>query len=240
MKTVSTPSVRTKHQETKFTRMMEDINKHVTAVVLKKVKGDRRGWQRALERGDEIRDVLTDAALLKLGEFTAPQLRYVKSVPVAGSEEFVITEQLLREKYNFGAFGNNFCRLFFGKALKKVLTRVIAIHQLNTRLTDKQIKDELGNHAITSFAYALSLVEKQREGEDGPLLTNGHTNLMVVEVEEEVEENGKKVTKNSVWAVRFVWSAIREYWSVGAHLIGHPDEWHDAGRQVVSCDSKTM
>lgn len=163
---------------------------------------------------------------------TASRLRYVKNVSVDASDEFVITEQLLREKYNFGWFGENFRHLFFGKTVKKVSARAIAIHQLKEYSTSQQLVDELGEQAITSFAYALSLVEKQCKGGNGSLLANGYANLIIVEME---GIDGKA----EVWVVSFAWNSGSYYWAVEADPLDYASERRD-GNQVLSRDSDAV
>lgn len=166
---------------------------------------------------------------------TVKRLAKVGKADVPDAEEMAITEQLLREKYNFGWFGDNFKRLFFGKTLNGAPAEALAIHQLTERVTNQQIRDDLGEQAMTPFAHALSLVEEQRNGEQGVLLVNSRANLIVVEADEEVEENGKKVVKKTFWAVNFAWYSGSRHWGVGSDPIGDSFRWGD-GRQVLSRD----
>jgi len=236
MTKTSTPSdqvnVRTHEQEAKFSRLMEDIAKHATRMALNKVKVDREGWQRVLGKGNKIQEEMTDAVLEMIGQCSESCLQCVKSVEVPANGEVIITEQLLREKYNFGWFGDNFRRLFFGRKLNEVSARSIAIHQLKEYCTNQQLKDELGDQAVISFLYALSLVEQQRDGQQGPLLTNGYGNLVIVEIK---EKDGKK----GFWLVDFDWDSGDRYWVVGANPLGNLGEWGD-GYQVLSGDSEIM
>ncbi len=240
MKTASNASERTQEQKKNFRRLLQEVGDHAAAVAWDKVPMDRERFQKnVLEKINPIRDAVVDAVIAKLQEFAATRLNYAKSVPMPASGEIILTEQLLREKYNFGWFGGNFRRLLLGKKLKGVPARSIAIHNLKEYSTNQQIKNELGEQAVTSFAYALNLVEKQRKGENGPLLTNGYANLMVVEVEEETKENGQKVIKKTFWVVNFSWNSSDRYWDVAAGPIGDPDRWN-GGSQVISCDSETV
>ena len=217
-------SERTSAQEKSFRRLLQDIAEHAATVALGKIKADRKGWQRAIESGDELREGVTDKVISMVGEVSASRLRYVNSVPMSASEDVVLTEQLLREKYNVGWRGDNFARLFLGKTLKGAPAGMVAVNQLKEYSTNQQLKDELGNEAVTPFASMLSLVEKQRNGETGSLLVNGWANLVLVEVEGEL------------WVVLVYWYFYCRCWGVGAYPLENPRRWRD-GYQILSCDS---
>jgi len=111
-----------------------------------------------------------------------------------------------------------------GKTLKGTPAGMVAVNQLKEYSTNQQLKDELGNEAVTPFASMLSLMEKQRNGEAGSLLTNGWANLVLVEV------------KGELWVVGVRWDSYYRDWNVGACPLGDPGGWGGGG-QILSCDS---
>jgi len=150
------------------------------------------------------------------------RLRFLSKAPVAASEDILLIEQLLKKRFNIHWLGENFRRLFLNKLLKGTPAKNLVLHQLAEKSTNQQIKDELGEGAIFPLAHLLSLVEKQRNGGAGPLLTNGNTNLVIVEME------------GSVWFVLVSWDSYYGGWIVEARPVGDPYKWR-AGRHVISC-----
>lgn len=215
---------RTQPQENNFRRLLRDIAEHAATVALSKIKADRKGWQRAIGAGDKLRDAVTDAVISVVGEISTSRLRFVSTAPVAASEDVVLTEQLLKERFNIRWIGDNFRREFLDKLLKGAPAKNLAIHQLAEDSNNQKIKNELGDAGISPLAYLLSLVEQQKKGEAGPLLTNGYANLIIVEVE------------GSVWVVFVSWGSHYGYWYVEALPLADPRAWF-AGYRVVSCDS---
>jgi hypothetical protein len=215
---------RTQAQESNFRRLLRDIAEHATTVALSKIKANRKGWQRAIEQGNKLREAVTDAVISVVGEISTSRLRFVNTSDVPATEDLVLTEQLLQDKFNIRWLGDNFRSLFVGKTLEGAGSGKLAIHSLAESSTNQQLKDELGDGAISPLAYLLSLVENQKQGGAGPLLTNGCANLLIVEVE------------GSVWVVDVRWHSGCGYWRAGADPLEGPCEWR-AGGQVVSCDS---
>ena len=159
-----------------------------------------------------------------MSAFSNARLQYIQSVPVPATEDIVLTEQLLKEKFNIGWIGENFRKLLLNKTLKGAPARTLAIHELTELSTNQQISDELADKAVTPLSYLLSLLEKQRNGGAGDLITNGYANLTIIEVE------------GVLWVVRAYWDSLYGYWLVEAGPVSVPCGWR-AGRQVVSCDS---
>jgi hypothetical protein len=215
---------RTQPQENNFRRLLHDITEHAATVALGKIKADRKGWQRAIGAGDKLREAVTDAVISVVGEISASRLRFVGNASVPATEDIVLTEQLLKECFNIRWFGDNFRELFMNKLLKGAPAGNLDLHQLVENSTNQQLKDELGDKSVSPLAYLLSLVEQQKQGGPGPLLTNGYANLIVVEV------------ADSVWVVCVIWGSRYGYWRVGAGPRESPSCWL-AGGQVVSCDS---
>ena len=161
--------------------------------------------------------------------------RLVKTgtIDVPDTEEMVLTEKFLRENYNFGWFGDNFQKLFFGKTEKGANGHKLAIHRLQEPATGQQLKDELGAGAVTPLAYLLFMVKKQKNREEGVLLTNGYANIVIVEVE---EDDGKGGKKNALWLVYAYWSSGDRCWRADASPVSPPTAW-GAGCRVFSSDS---
>ncbi len=78
---------------------------------------------------------------------------------------------------------------------------------------DREIKTELpGNHEVELWQIA-ELIEAQKSGEDGPLLTNGYANIFYV----------------AGYAVSVRWNAVDREWHVGGWALG-VGRWGAGGR----------
>ncbi len=215
---------RTTPQEENFRRLLRDIAEHAATVALGKVKANKKGWQRAIESGDKLREAVTDAVIQVVEQVSDSRLRRINVIPVPATEDVVLTEQTLKERFNIGWLGENAKRLFLSKTIKGAPAGKVAVNQLRKLSTNQQLKDELGGTAVLSFARMLSLVEQQKNSREGHLLTNGWANLIIVEVEGEL------------WVVDADWDSDCGCWYVEANPIGYPCKWRVEG-QVLSCDS---
>lgn len=219
---------RTEKQEREFRQLMEGICVHATNLALEKIQASKEKWQEnVIEKGNQLRTVVADAVLGKLGELTFSLLKRIASAPVPATKEFVLTEEVLKQ-YNIGWAGENFRKVFLGKKCKAAKAGTTAFHSLQKDSLDPPIIAELGEDAKTAMGHVLWHINQQIKGQAGPLLVNGKWNLAYVEAE---DEEGK-ITP---WAVCAGWDSGDRGWGVGADSVGRPYEW-DAGSQVLSRD----
>ncbi|OHA08289.1 MAG: hypothetical protein A3A44_02385 [Candidatus Sungbacteria bacterium RIFCSPLOWO2_01_FULL_60_25] len=66
----STPSKRTEGQETKYRRLIEDAARHAVSLAFDKIAADQDGWQRVLERGDEVKEAIAEIVVAKTRELS--------------------------------------------------------------------------------------------------------------------------------------------------------------------------
>lgn len=221
MKTkTSSASVRTVAQEKAFGRLVDDMLKHIKTVALEKVPANREGWQRALERGDELRRAVTSAAIDKLLELCESPLCYLDSVTSPATKELVVSEELLKKQFNIGWLGENAKRLLLGKTLPATKEQALAFYELKKWQTGQQLKDQLGAGSIGIIPSMLALIGQQKNGPKSPkgaLLVNQFTNIFVVELD---DPGGRGGIVESSWAFCCSWYDYYGYWSVRAHEFG--------------------
>lgn len=119
--------------------------------------------------------------------------------------------------------GNNFQNWFLGKIEEPAVKMSLRYAELVESSVDGPILAELGDTAETTLAQMHALMERQKNGENGALLNNGHANIFYVR-----DINGR------LRAMYVRWRG--DGWDVGARSVAHPDEWCD-GYRVFSCDS---
>ncbi len=144
---------------------------------------------------------------------------------ILAMEGLVITEEFLRDRCNIKFLGDNFRRLVLGKKLAAVKARKLGVHKPQEWVTTQQIAQELGAHEPNFFLYLLALVEKQKNGESGTLLTDGYSTLVIVEIE---EPDGKGGVVKNPWAVFVRWNSVRRFWYAGAYPAEY--EWDSVVR----------
>jgi len=109
------------------------------------------------------------------------KINSVSDLWVPSTCEFTVTEEFLR-KLKFSFISETFRSIFFGKWIKEEPERNIYIQHITRPLTGQQLKEELGDRAILSFAHIIYFVKHQANmGEI--LIFNGHSNLALVEIE---------------------------------------------------------
>lgn len=118
--------------------------------------------------------------------------------------------------------GDNFKK----NLLKKIETDVekceIRSYTLLRSSLDPEIMAEIGEERrITKLAHLWSMLERQGNGEEGPLLVNGYANVLYIE-----GENGE------VFAVHARWHSGHG-WYVGARSVVYPNRWR-GGYRVFS------
>ena len=112
-----------------------------------------------------------------------------------------------------------------GKTEDPITEQALRYHKLRQASVDGPIIQELGGEAKaeTTLSEMFSLMEKQKNGEDGVLLNNGWVNIFYIR-----DQNG-------------VWRAVRVFWHVGGWVVSassveRQDGWN-GGRQVFSRNS---
>lgn len=147
----------------------------------------------------------------------------------ARAERFAASEQFV---LNYGPktkpgvlisyLGDNFKQWFLGK-VEEPLTKETTLRyaKLVKSSVDGPILAELGDKAETTLAQIYALLELQKNGEGGVLLTNGWANIFYV--------NGR--------AVDVYW--LGDGWHVDAYSVTGPDRWDD-GLRVFSRNSQSL
>lgn len=153
---------------------------------------------------------------------TSSILELMSTVTVpATSASFVARDHFKLKKDGgiYSSLGNNFQSWFGGKTEDPIGEQILRCHKLLKPSVDDRIVAELGGEAKaeTALSGMSSLMEKQKNGEDGVLLTNGYANVFYVQ-----DQNG---VLRSV-----VGSFCRFGWCVDAGSV----EWFD-GSNVFSC-----
>ena len=128
-------------------------------------------------------------------------------------------------KVLISAVWDNFTNWFLsgdGKTEDPESEQMLRYHKLRKSLVDGSIITELGGEekSETTLTEMFSLMEKQKNGEDGVLLNNGHANIFYIR-----DQNGV------LRAVFVRWRGGG--WFVGALSVEYPDMWDDGG-QVFS------
>ena len=161
-------------------------------------------------------------------------LKLVSTIVVqATTGTLVAKEKFVRDtgrkaKVKISYLGDNFTEWFLsgsGKIEDPESVQTLRYHKLRKPSGDGLIITELGGEAKaeTTLSEMFSLMEKQKNGESGPLLNNGWWNIFYIK-----DQNGLLRT------VRVRW--FGDGWSVLANSVESPDRW-GAGRQVFSRNS---
>lgn len=122
--------------------------------------------------------------------------------------------------------GDNFKSWFLRKEEQPFGGSTLKYGKLSRYSVDGPILKELGGEAEaeTTLTEIFSLMEAQKNGEDGALLNNGYANIFYV-----------RDTNGGLRAVYVFWSVGG--WRVGADAVSDPREWR-GGHQVFSRDSR--
>ena len=122
--------------------------------------------------------------------------------------------------------GDNFKDWFLEKVEQPFVGSTLKYGKLSRSSVDGPILAELGGEAEaeTTLTELYSLMEVQKNGENGTLLTNGYANIFYV----------RDVT-GTLRAVAAYWRGGG--WRVGAYAVTSPCAW-GGGRQVFSRDSR--
>lgn len=112
-----------------------------------------------------------------------------------------------------------------GKTEDPISEQTLRYHKLRKSSVDGPIITELGGEekSETTLTEMFSLMEKQKNGEDGVLLNNGHANIFYVR-----DQAGVLRTAQVRWH--------DDGWNVYAYSVEDPNRWRD-GIQVFSRNS---
>jgi len=175
---------------------------------------------------DEFRKILGLGSLESIPE---PLLELIGSTMVipAMTEKFVAREKFVRDtskkaRVKISYLGDNFSIWFLGKIEESFGGSTLWCGKLRKASVDAPILSELGGEAKaeTSLTEMFALMEKQANGEDGILLTNGYANIFYI-----------RDINDVLRAVGCSWND--DGWFVDARFVEYPSEW-GAGRQVFS------
>lgn len=156
-------------------------------------------------------------------------LELVSTVVVnATTGKFVAKEKFVRDiggKVKISYLGGNFAGGFLsgdGKTEDPISEQTLCYHKLRKSSVDSPIITELGGEekSETTLTEMFSLMEKQKNGEDGVLLNNGYANIFYIR-----DQNGV------LRAVYIHWYGGG--WDVNAFSVEHRIGWVD-GIQVFS------
>jgi hypothetical protein len=157
-----------------------------------------------------------------------PLLWPIGTVTVPATGKLVAREKFVKDMSRKAAvkisyLGDNFSEWFLGKVEEPCPETTLRYAKLNRYSVDGPILAELGNTAETTLAQIYALMERQPNGEDGVLLTNGYANIFYVR-----DING------ALRAVYMGWKAGG--WDVYAFSVADPFGWF-GGISVFSCNS---
>lgn len=150
-------------------------------------------------------------------------LEDVGTVTIARTERFIARKKFAVDTtVKISCLGDNFQELFLGKVEELLGEITLRYQKLRKASRDISIINELGGEekAETVLAEIYALLERQRNGEKGTLLTNGYANIFYV-----------RNVIGVLCAVDVRWRG--DGWFVGADSVGSPYGWYE-GHQVFS------
>lgn len=142
-------------------------------------------------------------------------LKHVSAVEVLGAAKFVAANHFkvgTASGVKIGWLSNEFKEFFLGKTEESVDPATLTIHRLIDASLDAPIMAELGPRTETSLAELFALFQKQGNGENGLLLTNGCANIFYI-----------RGTDGNLWAVGAFWHC--DSWYLDARSVEFPCEW---------------
>jgi len=173
------------------------------------------------EQAEEVRTNPSLAAKMVAaitGAVTA-LLRHIGIVAVGPTEAFVAKERLIVDTgakacVRISSLGDNL-KTWFGTKVEAAVgaERSLRYAELITGSLDAPIIAELGATAETTLAEVFALMERQKNGEEGVLLTNGWANIFYV-----------KDMDGALRAVRVHWNGVG--WDVNAYEVAIPHGWY--------------
>ena len=209
-------------QASKILSLFEDTpNEQVQAVLESGFLADLRDANVAEISRDSFR------RMCGLKSLNLPLLDSVGTVAIAATvEPFIAREKFVvdtncKAKVKIAWLSDNFKDWFFGKTEAPASEMLLLRYSRLVRWgLDASIMAELGEAKETTLANIYALIERQKNGKSGALLTNGYANIFYV-----------RDTNDAFWAVYVRWGSFRGGWDVYARSVEYPDGWGD-GRQV--------
>ncbi len=153
---------------------------------------------------------LTVARMARISDLLSP----VTTVKIPATGKFFASDHFTTniKAVKFAWFGDNFKQHFLHKEEAPQGEVELKVSQLKKDSLDKPILTELGDKAETNLTSIWELLEKQPNGEQGILLTNGYANIFYV-----------RDSKGVLWAVGVYWDG--DGWGVDADSVEIPFEW---------------
>ena len=156
-------------------------------------------------------------------------LELAATVAVPGARRFVAQKHLNangpKAKVKIAFIWDAFATHFLPKVEQRIPSAEVRVYKLTNGSVDAEIISELGETHEIYLADLHAMLERQPNGEDGPLLTNGLANIFYVRAKD-----------GSLWAVYVHWFLGSDGWYVNAYSVENPfrqNRW-DGGRQIVS------
>lgn len=186
---------------------------------------DLRDGNIAKVKRDEFR------RLLGLKPINPPLLEPVGTVDIPAIDQFVASQKFVvdtgrKARVKIAWVGSNIQEWLFDKAEAPAPKVMLGYAKLTRSALDDEIRKEIGaEREETTLAAIYTLMERQKNGESGVLLTNGYANIFYVR-----DANGV------LRAVFVLWNARGGGWDVRAGSVALPCRWF-VGRQVFSRNS---
>ncbi len=191
-------------------------------------------WNKLGGENGVARFLRGEMMVVEVVAITASILEFVGTVTTSATTgKLVAKEKFVRDtgpkaKVKISYLGDNFSSWFLsgdGKTEDPISEQTLRYHKLRKSSVDGPIITELGGEekSETTLTEMFSLMEKQKNGEDGVLLNNGYANIFYIQ-----DQNGV------LRAVVVGWGGAG--WDVSAGSVGDPGGW-DGGRQVFSRNS---
>ena len=150
-------------------------------------------------------------------------LQFLSEVAIPATQRFVAKDKfVVNTKRNapvkISYLGDNFTAWFLngeGKIEDPISEQTLRYHKLRQSSVDGSIIAELGGEAKaeTTLSEMFSLMEKQKNGEDGCLLNNGYANIFYI--------------KDQAFVLRTVYAYWNDGgWNVYARPVDYPISWN--------------
>jgi hypothetical protein len=166
--------------------------------------------------------------LIGLKPVNLPLLELIGTVVVPATGKFIVRNKFVVDTgrgapVKISYVGSNFSERFLGKIEEPKPKTTLRYAKLLKYSVDRPILAELGNAAKTTLAEVYTLMERQPDGEDGALLTNGCANIFYV-----------PDISGELRAVSVFWCGGG--WRARASSVAGPHAWRD-GYRVFSRNS---
>lgn len=198
--------------------------------VLELVRDGNRNIDEVMDVFQTIKDERDFAAILgRSSQASTPAEQLLSSlgtvVMVSVMEQFVAREKFVvgGSSVEISWLGDHFRHWFLGKSEDPVPRTKLRYSKLTRFATTGSILTELGDEAETALAQIWALMERQANGEEGILLTNGQLNVFYV-----------RDIDGELRAVFVNW--VRAGWGVSIDLVTGLD-WCGIGSRVFSRSS---